>query len=99
MIRDTATGVELADRVIPRARTTALAGLRDGVPLVRLAAPPVDDAANRALIGFFAELFGRPRRDVRLVGGERGRLKRLEITGVSIDEVRRVLGEDAQSTR
>jgi cell division initiation protein len=56
LIRQTATGVELDVRVIPRARETRITGERDGALLVRVAAPPVDDAANDRLIDYFARL-------------------------------------------
>lgn len=83
MLRETAAGVELDVRVIPRARRTQLAGTRDGALLVRLAAPPVDGAANDALIAFLAETLAVPRRAIRVVSGEHSRHKRLAIEGVS----------------
>lgn len=70
-------------RVIPRAKKTELSGERDGALVVRLAAPPVDGAANEALIDFLARVLGVPRRAVRIVGGQHSRNKRVEIAGVS----------------
>ena len=49
--------------------------------VARVAAPPVDGAANAALIALAARTFGVPRRAVRITGGETARLKRLFITG------------------
>ena len=66
-------------RVIPRAHKTEFAGERNGRQVVRLAAPPVDGAANAALITFLAEHFHVPARRVRIVAGERSRDKRIEI--------------------
>jgi uncharacterized protein (TIGR00251 family) len=83
VIRTTATGVEIEVRVIPRASRSALAGERDGRLLVRLAAPPVEGAANDALIELFARLFDRPRRSVRIVAGEKSRTKRVAIDGIT----------------
>lgn len=74
-------------RVIPRARKSELAGQRQGVHVVRLAAPPVDGAANAELIAFLAETLGLPRRAVRIVGGERGRAKRVAIQGMTLDQI------------
>ena len=91
MIRSTATGAELDVRVIPRAKITAIDGERDNAVLVRLAAPPVDGAANDELTRYFSELFGLPRRAVRVVSGERGRRKRVAIDGVSADSVRELI--------
>jgi hypothetical protein len=56
--------VILSVRVIPRSPTSAITGRRGDALLVRLNAPPVDGAANEALIELLAKVFGRPRRDV-----------------------------------
>ena len=91
MIRSIGSGIELDVRVIPRAKKTAIGGERDGCVVIRLAAPPVDGAANDALIRYFAELCGVPRRAVRIVSGERGRRKRVAIEGVSGDSMRELI--------
>jgi len=80
--------VELKVRVIPRAKHTALSGERDGALVVRVAAPPVEGDANAALIEFLARALGVPKRAVQIVGGERGRLKRVSIAGVTDTQVR-----------
>lgn len=80
-------GVEIQIKVIPRAGRTALAGLRDGALLVRLAAAPVDGAANEALIEAIAGALGVPKRAVSIVSGERSRQKRLRVTGIDVDTV------------
>ncbi len=91
MIRATATGVELDVRVIPRARTTDISGERDGALVVRINAPPVEGAANDALIAFFADALRVPRRAIRIVSGERGRHKRVAIAGVTEARIRGLL--------
>jgi uncharacterized protein len=85
--------VELLVRVIPRAKKTEAAGLRGDALLVRLNAPPVDGAANAALVDFLARRLRVPRSAVRIVSGERARLKRVAIEGVSEEQVR-ALGID-----
>ena len=77
------TDVVVDVRVIPRATKTELGGERDGAIVVRLAAPPVDGAANEALIEFLAATLDLPRRSIRIVSGERGRRKRLAISDLS----------------
>ena len=89
MIRETAAGVEIDIFVIPRARKTGLGGVRDGALLVRLAAPPVDNAANDTLNDFLCDLLHVPSRAIRIISGDRGRRKRVSIAGISADEVRR----------
>ncbi len=74
-------------RVQPRASRTELAGLYGEALKVRLAAPPVDDAANRALIEFLAECLGVARRCVRIVAGGTSRTKLIEVDGISAEQV------------
>jgi uncharacterized protein (TIGR00251 family) len=87
VIRETATGTVIEIKVIPRARRSELGGVRDARLVVRLAAPPVDGAANLALIEFLADLFQCPRRSVRLLAGETSRTKRVEIQGLTVQQV------------
>jgi uncharacterized protein (TIGR00251 family) len=75
-------------RVIPRARKTECAGFKDDVLVVRVAAPPVDAAANQALIELLSSALHVPRRAVRIVSGERARQKRVAIDGVTGEQVR-----------
>jgi len=91
VIRPTAAGADFDVRVIPRAQTTTIDGERDNAVLVRLAAPPVDGAANDELVRYFARLFGLPRRAVRITSGERGRKKRVAVDGVTADAVGEVI--------
>jgi uncharacterized protein (TIGR00251 family) len=78
--------LEIAVRVTPRAGRTAVTGVRDGILLVRLAAAPVDGAANDALVECLAAFFGRPKRAVSIVAGDRSRHKRVSIEGLDTPE-------------
>lgn len=64
-------------RVQPGAKRSEFAGVLDGRLRVRLAAPAVENKANRALLAFVAKALGLRAAKVRLVSGETGRLKRL----------------------
>lgn len=83
MIRQTPAGIEIDVRVVPRAGRSGVDGVREGRLLVRLSAPPVDGAANEALLDLVAKLLDCPKRAVRLVAGERSRSKRVAVSGVS----------------
>jgi len=83
--------VEFDVRVIPRAKKTELAGVRDDAVVVRLAAPPVDGAANDALIEFLASELGLRRSAVQILSGEKSRRKRVAIAGVTVATVRAIL--------
>ncbi|OYY91159.1 MAG: hypothetical protein B7Y45_03975 [Sphingomonas sp. 28-66-16] len=74
-------GLRLAVRVTPRGGRDSLAvGTPDHL-VARLAAAPVEGAANAALIALVAKTFGLARRDVTLVAGQTARLKRLQLNG------------------
>ncbi len=68
-----------------------MAGEYDGALKVRLAAPPVEGAANEELVRFLARRLGVPKSAVRVVSGESGRSKVVEVDGVALDHVARAL--------
>src|SRR5262249_44330489 len=79
-------GVRLAVRLTPRAKRTALDGViigSDGRPALglRVAAPPVEGAANKALIAFVAAALQLRKADVTILSGETARLKMLHLCG------------------
>ena len=61
--------------------------MHGGALKVRVAAPPVDDAANRALVEFLAQCLGVAKRSVRIVAGETSRRKMIEVEGVTPEQV------------
>ena len=66
-------------RVLPRASRNEFAGVQDGALKVRLQAPPVEGAANEALLRFLADELDLSPRQVRLVSGLGSRSKVVEI--------------------
>jgi uncharacterized protein (TIGR00251 family) len=74
--------------VQPRASRSEVVGTHGAALKVRLLAPPVDGAANDALVALLAEKLGVPRRDVRIVQGATSRTKLVEIEGTTADAVR-----------
>ena len=87
MFRDGPNGASATIRVTPRAGRTEFAGVREGTILVRLAAPPVEGAANDALVAFVAESLRLPKRQVTIVSGGHSRTKRILVSGVLASEV------------
>lgn len=90
-LKETATGVELAVLVVPRASRTQALGEHDGRLKIALAAPPVDGEANAALVDFLADALGVKKAAVTLLDGERARRKRLAVRGVSPVQVEAVM--------
>ncbi len=84
------TGRELrfSVRLTPRAGTDRVDGVVDGVLRARVAAPPVDEAANQALVRLLARELGVAVRDVRLAGGQRSRVKLVAVAAIDLDRVR-----------
>src|SRR4051812_11697422 len=80
--------VRLEVRAKPRARTSRVLGARGGALEVQIAAPPVDGAANAELARTLADAVGVPKGAVRILRGESGRTKLIEIAGVEESELR-----------
>jgi uncharacterized protein (TIGR00251 family) len=80
-------------RVIPRAGRSGFAGLRDGALLVRLAAAPVDGAANDELIALLARALHLPKRDITIISGGRSRSKCIRVAGMHRAQVLACLAE------
>jgi uncharacterized protein len=85
--------VTIPVRVQPRARRDEIVAVRDGVPVVRVSAPPLDGRANDALRRLLAARLGVPRSRVTVVRGERSREKVVQVDGVEEGVVEGVMGE------
>ncbi len=70
-------------RVVPRASRSEIVGEHDGALRVRIAAPPVDGAANNELIRLLSQTFSVPRSAVEISAGESSKVKTVRISGVS----------------
>lgn len=66
----------------PGAKQTQCVGLHDGKPKIQLEAPPVDGAANKALIAFLSEVCGVPKSAITIELGASSRTKRVEVSGL-----------------
>ena len=85
----------LSVRVQPRASKDELAGEMNGALKVRLRAPAVENRANDALIDFLAQLLKTPKSAVRILSGDRSRTKRIEIRGVTGQQIHALLPKEA----
>jgi uncharacterized protein len=70
-------------KVVPRASQSEIIGEQGGLLRVRIAAPPVDGAANEELVRVLAKEFSVPSRSISIIGGHSSRLKRISIKGLS----------------
>jgi uncharacterized protein (TIGR00251 family) len=91
----TAGTVIFAVRVQPRASKDEIAGEIAGALKIRLQAPALEGRANEALIEFLAELLKTAKAAVRILNGERSRIKRVEIRGVTKQQIEGLFVQDA----
>ena len=85
-------GVRLTIHVQPRATLDQVVGLHGDAIKIRLTAPPVDGAANEALVRLLSTVLGVAMARVRLTAGSTARRKMVEITGLTHNEARERLG-------
>jgi uncharacterized protein len=83
--------VEFAVIVVPRASRSEIVGEHGGLLKVRLAAPPVDGAANAELIKVLAKKFGVSKSDVAIVRGETSKNKRIKIENLSLSKFKEAI--------
>lgn len=85
----------LTVRIVPRASRDVVVGMRAGALLVRVTAPPVDGAANEALVRVLARRIGVPKGALRIATGRTSKLKVMEIAGLDEAEFHRRLSSIA----
>src|SRR5436309_11642163 len=88
-------GIIVSVRVQPRASKDEIAGVHDSALKIRLRAPALEDRANEALCEFLAQLLKTPKSAVRILSGDRSRTKRIEIRGVTGQQIRALLAVEA----
>ncbi len=86
-LRQRGEAVAFRVRVVPRASRNRIAGIQEGVVRIQLTAPPVEGAANEALVTFLSSVLRVPKRDVEIVSGQSARQKVVSVSGLSPDEV------------
>jgi uncharacterized protein (TIGR00251 family) len=87
--------VTFSVRVQPRASKDEVAGVMDGALKVRLRAQALEDRANEALCEYLAELLKTPKAAVRILSGHHSRSKRVEVLGVTEQQVLALVIHDA----
>jgi len=82
-------------RVQPRASRDEVAGVIEGAMKIRLCAPAIENRANEALVEFLAALLKTSKSAVRIRSGEQSRTKRVEIFGVTQQQIESLLRTEA----
>lgn len=86
-LRQRGEAVSFRVRVVPRASRDKVAGIMGGLVRIQLTAPPVEGAANKALISFLSSVLRVAKRDVEIVSGQAAREKVVSVSGLSPEEV------------
>ena len=89
--KQTDSSATLSVRIQPRSSKNGITRREDGSLKIRLTAPPVDGAANEALIKFLSETLSVNKSQIEIVSGHTSREKRLKINGMSEADVTRLL--------
>ncbi len=69
-------------RVVPRASRSEIVGEHDGALRVRIAAPPVEGAANEELVRLLARALDASRSDIEITAGKSSKLKTVRVAGL-----------------
>jgi uncharacterized protein (TIGR00251 family) len=83
--------VTFAVRVQPRASRDEIAGVIDGAMKIRLCAPAVENRANEGLVDYLARVLKTSKSAVRIRSGEQSRSKRVEVLGVTRQQIEHLL--------
>jgi uncharacterized protein (TIGR00251 family) len=90
--REEGGSLVFAVRVVPRASRTAVVGEHDGALKVRVAAPPVEGAANEELTRFLAKRLGLSAGSVEVVKGHASKTKVVRAAGARAEDLLRLAG-------
>ena len=96
-IRESQGGLSFLVRVQPRASRNEIDGEWQGALRVRLNVPPVEGRANETLRRFLADCLNVPLAAVKIAAGQRGRLKRIEVRGAKVEQIRAVASSHAKN--
>lgn len=78
-------------RVVPRASKSEIVGELNGALKVRIAAPPINGAANAELIKILAKAFGVAKSAIEIIGGETSKTKQIKIVNPTSEKLAAVL--------
>ena len=83
-VKETGAGLVVRLHVQPRAKRCEIAGVHNEALKIKVTAPPVDDAANLAIIDFLSTLLGLSKSNLQILAGGKSRDKILQIRGLSL---------------
>ena len=94
--KQTFGSVTIAVRIQPRASKNGIMRMEDGSLKIRLTAPPVDGAANEALIAYLSEALAISKSSIEIVSGHTGRQKIIRVIGINEADITQLLNTAKQ---
>ena len=91
-LRISKAGVVLAIHVVPGAKKTEFAGVYGDRLKLRVAAPPVEGAANEAVVKFLSKILRAP---VEIFRGEKSRKKDVLVKALDVHSIRTIIEGNA----
>jgi uncharacterized protein (TIGR00251 family) len=83
--------IQLDIKAVPGASKTEFAGIKDGRLRIRVAAAPEDGKANAEMLIFLAKALGCPQRDLKILSGEKSRLKTIAMPSACKEKLKNIL--------
>ena len=92
VIREVEGGVVFTAKIVPGSSKTSICGYLDGMVKIKVSAAPEKGKANQCLTKFLAKQLGVKKKAVRVISGQRGPVKNIEVLGISTEELETKLG-------
>ena len=90
-MKDTPKKTTIEVKVLPRSSKDEIVEKKNGVYKIKLTAPAIEGKANKALMKLLAKKLGLPKREIRIVSGERSRIKSIRIDLLTLEQVNKLL--------
>ena len=82
---------EIEARIIPKSSRNEIVSGEDSVVKIRVTSPPVDGKANKAVVDLLSKLCKVPKRDIRIVTGEKARNKKIRVYGITASDFFKII--------
>ena len=92
-LRESGGDCTIMVKVVPRAARDTILGVENGQLKLKIQAPPVEGAANEAVIGFLSEVLGKSKSHLEIVKGQKSRHKVIKVRGMGKAEILESLGK------
>ncbi len=85
-LKETPEGVVIAVRIIPNSAKNSVLGYSEEYLKLKISSPPIENKANKKLTEYLSDIFKIPKSKVRFISGEKSKIKRLLLSGLTIED-------------